>query len=531
MNMTVGKGMIAAAILCAFSLSAWLAPAQAAPEVGSDPAWQVEDGWFRSGGDLAQQAEQQFQANDYRAAARTYGRMANLASRRVNAAWATMNMAEMEIAGGRLRQAAAAYKSAIEKWPAEINFSQAVERLREIAEAYVEQPGTVLFVLPVGRTRQAIEIYKFILEQAPAGPRAAGDRMRLAQLYRQDNRDDEAMQSFREVFQRHPQSEVAPQARIEYIKMILAQAGRQHDNPALLESARREARLFLRFHPEHELAKQAEATIAEVDDRLANHYLGLAEFYLHPTHLNPSAANRYLQQAIEQAPESPAARAARQRQRQLSAAETEDAARPDQPVTTLPPTPERPTPTPTRPHPPSPETAPSYSVEAMREMDVMEKRLLPMELVGLPPFSSLAVASLRNPTREANLGTVLLGQLNEQIMREETVRLENRNAADLLLEIRIDEFNYRASASARVRDEKDIPDAINTYSTTLYTAILNLQYRVVSPAGETLMDWRSASGQADFPGMPDMGMARDTAIEQAATDAAGKIVHEIVEAW
>ncbi len=514
----------ASAICVLVFLAVWrpshlLAEEVVGPVVGNDPGWRVETGLLRRQEvDLQERVNQQVARGQFAAAARTYGRMANLATRRVNAAWATMHKGEAQIAAGRLWQAAGSYKSAIQRWPGEINFRQAINRLREIAEALATQPSSILGVIPVSRTDQAIELYKFIVEHAPSGPNAAADAMRLAELQLQERQTEAAMASFKQVYERHPRSDEAPRAAIKYIDLLLERARRAHGHPQMLAEAREEARGFLRRHPRHELAGEAENMLRESEELLAAYYLELAAFHMHPVRSQVDSARRYLNIVIERFGNTAAAPKANEMLRQL-----------DNPAGNSPSAGNSGS------NSPAGNSAASedftYTEEDIQAMEIIPVRLRPLSAAPLPAFSSLAVVSVRNHSMEPELGTVFQRQLHEEIMREETVALQSADNADLWLEVRIHSLDYRASASARIRREQDLPDSLSTHSTTIYTASLNLDYQVLTPNREVLIEWQSVGGEADFPAMPDMAMSRETAIRQSASDAARKLMHSIVDSW
>lgn len=522
----------------AFCLLPVSAGASEAVPLGADPAWQVEDSWFREGGDLARKAEKRFEEGNYADAAKLYGRMAKLATTRANAAWATMRKAEMHIADGRYNLAVEEYKKTIRKWSETINFKQAIGRLRELAEAYTKVPGSFLVIIPIDRKSRAIEVYEFILKHAPESSQAPNDQLRLAQLLLEEGRLAEARKAYRDVFEDYPRSSSAPKARLEYIRLVIEQARKQEDKTPLLEAAKQEASLFLRLYPDHELASKVKALQKEARELKAEHYLAISDFYLHESHYNASAARRYLSKIEKEYGDTEAAVKARKRISRLESSSRPDSGeKEDKEVEEegggRPETAEDPAEEITGHEPETePEKITTYSPETLRRKEMMEKRLIPLEETGLPVFSSLAVKGLENTTREPELSTVLRHQLHEEIMREETVKLEGREEADVLIEIRIDDFLYQAVGTAGIRDKDAVPDSLDEYSTTLYTAKLELAYRVVSrEKQEALTEWRLVTGEADFPAMPDMAMSRQSAIEQAAASAAGIVVRNIVESW
>ncbi len=471
------------------------AGAAAGSAIGQDPAWEGRSSrWYRwwDEVDLAELAEEQFEARDYRAAAATYGRMARLAERRENSAWAMMRRAEAHIGADRLNRAAEDYKTVIERWPEEINYRWALERLHRIAEVFADEKGSLLWMIPFNRTHQAIELYEFILEKASGHPDRIKWRMRLAELQRRDGEKEAAMQTWRRVFSQYPHSEHAPTARIKYMEVKFNQAGGRHDRPELLRQVVSNADSFLRNHPRHELAEKAQEIKSKAENRLAANKLELAEFYLHSSHYNPEAGRRYLREVLEQYPDTEAAGKAEKIINQLD----KDGNNPD--------------------------SGGNPSNDQSNE---------PQKVNSKAVITSLAVSSIENPTLNPELAAVLRQQLNEAIMQDETVKLQRSSQAEGKVELEVKDFSYSAAGSAKLRDDDEIPDGVSAHTTTIYTAFLDARYRVVDESGEVRRDWSELQGRADFPRMPDMAMARETAIEQAAKDLSVRIVRDIVDVW
>ena len=178
-----------AVIAVAWVVVGW-ASAEPPPVVTPEPGW-IRKQLLLPDLDLTPVAEDFERSGQYRDAAEVYGKMAELAEKEANRAYAKLRQADSLFAAGEYRQAYEAYEVVRTSYRDQVSYEHLTGMLRKLAETYAS--GTVGWL--GGNDYQAARgIYSAVLEMAPTGPLAAADTVRLAQLQRADGLYDEAIE-------------------------------------------------------------------------------------------------------------------------------------------------------------------------------------------------------------------------------------------------------------------------------------------------------------------------------------------------
>lgn len=149
-----------------------------------------------------------------------------------------------------------------------------------------------------------------------------------------------------------------------------------------------------------------------------------------------------------------------------------------------------------------------------------------------PDVDSVAVGTFENRTTEAALATVLRAKISEAVMRDGGIKLARKGQAESLLRGKVVGVRSRRVAAVK-RDENEAGDYQSDYRSAVYRAYVVVKFELVSMAnpGDVLMPEGTVTGEADYPNTPDLSVARDEAVKQAAADAARQIAAAVTEAW
>jgi len=149
-----------------------------------------------------------------------------------------------------------------------------------------------------------------------------------------------------------------------------------------------------------------------------------------------------------------------------------------------------------------------------------------------PQIKTVAVGEFTNRTPDADLGVLLRRHLAEHFMTDGSLTLVTRDRADAVVRGRIVNCRSQAVGSSRRRPAQARDSDSDTYQPAIVRIELEVEYELIQPStGRTLGRKRSVEGTADFSQLPDIHVARQLGIRQAASAAAQKMVAAITEAW
>lgn len=239
------------------------------------------------------QAQQSEIDEDYKKAAKLYGKAARRSKDFRSRAELFLKRADCLFDANKTHQALEAYKDLMQTYPLYIPFNHVVERLRTLAERYQDGNGTFLGIRDED---SAIGVYQLILMEAPAINVSLKDRITLAKLLVKNNREEEAVAVYQEILKLDPTQD---DARLE-LANILNILSKQGDGDGTIKRATvRQARIILERNPSYARRPEVELILADAREQEAQRLLNLATFYLKSSHLAPNASRKYLMDTIK----------------------------------------------------------------------------------------------------------------------------------------------------------------------------------------------------------------------------------------
>ncbi len=141
---------------------------------------------------------------------------------------------------------------------------------------------------------------------------------------------------------------------------------------------------------------------------------------------------------------------------------------------------------------------------------------------SLPPdVSSVHVPTFVNDTNEPLLESDTTRAAIQEFQRDGTLRVLDKDAADLLLEVSLVEFTLEP-----LRFDRDQSKTAEEYRMRIKADILLTRRKT----GE-VMTQRRVAGETFFDFSGDLGTSKRTALPLAAADLAHDIVESVVEYW
>lgn len=119
-----------------------------------------------------------------------------------------------------------------------------------------------------------------VLSNAPKSPAAARAQFTIGQLYENNNKSKEAIQSYRTLVSDQPYSPQAPEALFRIGVILTAEADRGNQNQANLDLAKEAFNDYLLQYPNHSRNSEARKMIANLGGRDLQRSFDIAEFYL-----------------------------------------------------------------------------------------------------------------------------------------------------------------------------------------------------------------------------------------------------------
>lgn len=350
-----------------------------------------EETWGEAGSErsLPRRAKAYEAAGHHAAAARLYGRMAELAELDSNKAACLVRRATCLHRAGKHYAAWQCFEEAAASYPLHVPYDAVVTSLREIAVAFTNGDASMFGWKKPGL---AADVYGLILDLSPVGEHSADDSLTLVKLMRENGDTDEAIVRCQELVRRHP--DVA-EARLELGKMLLKLAQGGDGDGRIKREALQQLERFLEIAPDHSRAEEADLLLTMIREKQAQSKLRLGRFYSHPAHSRPAVARRYLHDVLREYPTTSAASIARALLTELDAATFDqprrEVAAPDPkppPSSPSPPRAASPTPAPTPQPTPSAAKAPIHTVppttgpgarQSVKKREKVTKWLLPLE--------------------------------------------------------------------------------------------------------------------------------------------------------
>lgn len=149
-----------------------------------------------------------------------------------------------------------------------------------------------------------------------------------------------------------------------------------------------------------------------------------------------------------------------------------------------------------------------------------------------PQIKSIAIGEFSNKTDEPVLAVLLRKKLAEHVTRDGSLRLADSGEADMIIEGSIANYQFRRAGAAKLRDEEAIPSDRSAYRSSIFSAELEIRFSgMLTENKKTVIADRRVSGKAEFAEMPDLSIARQSGLQQAADAAARKMITAVTEGW
>ena len=142
-----------------------------------------------------------------------------------------------------------------------------------------------------------------------------------------------------------------------------------------------------------------------------------------------------------------------------------------------------------------------------------------------PQIKTIAIADIKNDTREPLLTEIMRGQLAEQVMVDGSLKLVSKEEADCILYCHI-----RRVKQINTRDDSD--DGQETYRPTEFSITVDGSFVVKIPGRhEDLIPMRNISGRSRYQYESDPQLAKFSGLKQACLNFARRAVQYTTEAW
>lgn len=246
-------------------------------------------------------AQEKWAKEDYMGAAKLYKKAARKLDKPVFKADMLLKEAECYFEANKTHRATEAFRALMKDYALYIPYDLVVDRLRILAERYVDGNGTFWGI----RDRQtAIDVYFLILTDAPSIHVSLADRLRLAELLKKDDRAEEAIVVYQDILKMDP---TLDDVRLTLAQLLVELCKRGDGDGSLRRAANRQAKMILDRNPDYSRKSEVELILVTANEVEATRMLELGQFYLRPSHLKPSAAKVYLQELIQKYPGTNAA--------------------------------------------------------------------------------------------------------------------------------------------------------------------------------------------------------------------------------
>ena len=226
---------------------------------------------------------------------------------------AQYRIAEIYDSTGQSGKAFDAYQKLVTTYPDTREFEPAVARQLIIANKYLNTGGSKLFGISLGGSAErAQQMYEDILKNAPYSKHSPVAQFNLGLAFERQGKVDKARQAYLTVGDLYARSNVADSAmyQIGYLYMRLG-LGKATADLTSLAIAREAFEDFLAQYPDSEKAPQARENIIKISDLESSDIIAIARFY--DKSKNYHAAAIYYNDVIRRYPQGKIADEARRR--------------------------------------------------------------------------------------------------------------------------------------------------------------------------------------------------------------------------
>lgn len=205
---------------------------------------------------------------------------------------------------GDYKKAFEAYKKLITTYPQNRNYDEVIERLFKIGNAFLSgKKGRMLGLDILPSLPQSIQVFQFIVEQAPFSQYGAEATFQLGLAQKQAGKFDDAMQSFQNLIDQHSQSEKVADARFQLAETSYLRSKAQYRDQRALDQASEEVDKFIQQYPDASVTEDASKLKQSIDEKNAEKNYRIGLYYEKENYLQSAliyytdAADRYPQTA------------------------------------------------------------------------------------------------------------------------------------------------------------------------------------------------------------------------------------------
>ncbi|MGN0867540.1 MAG: hypothetical protein ACI4SG_07710 [Oligosphaeraceae bacterium] len=293
------------------SLSPWRAALLfllALPVVHADSTTNPLEGFQRFSETRAwvREAEECLEREDYKGAAKLYGKAAKIQEEEPKKAEFLFLQAQNLLRAKKPHAALEVYTNLLENHIYHIPLEIAMEQLRQLADDFQHGRGTFL---GMDDPITSIHIYTMLIRYQADVTRSLDDRLVLAAKQKEEGMVEDAVDTYQQILKALPDN---PDARYGLAKLLDDTAAKRDGDGAIGKAAVREARSFLaNAAPDDPRREDAARIIQDCRNREAERLWERAQFYLSKYHRKPQVARRYLIDLQRDYDDTPAGRRAK----------------------------------------------------------------------------------------------------------------------------------------------------------------------------------------------------------------------------
>ncbi len=187
----------------------------------------------------------------------------------------------------------------IEEHLAEIDFSKVVDREYTIGDLFFAGHRDVPYIwLPFIREKdRTIEIYEAALKNAPCHSRASETRLRLARIFIDDQKTDDAVRHLREIPKLHPKTPAAKYAMLELCSLLYQMAERGDGDGSYSRQTIEACDNYLKAFPKTQEVPWVKKTRQKALNGIASRIYAVGNYYYRQG--KPELAEKYLAEVVK----------------------------------------------------------------------------------------------------------------------------------------------------------------------------------------------------------------------------------------
>lgn len=215
-----------------------------------------------------------------------------------------------------LYEAYKAYQKVIDTYPYTELVDDVIEREYRIAEAFFSgKKIKIIGKWQMPAKDKAIEIFKAVADNAPYGKYADLAKFKAGLSYKDIQDYDSAILMFKDVIDRYPNSAVIDKARFQLAECSKLLSVKPEYDQTPTNLARKEFEDFLKKHPDSEMAADARQVVDKLKSREAENAYETGKFY--EARRAPGSAAIYYKDIIQNYPDTEWAKKAQERLNEL----------------------------------------------------------------------------------------------------------------------------------------------------------------------------------------------------------------------